>query len=189
MTSDRLTPLDATFLELEEADDAAHMHIGSLMVFEARPGLPPTLGRACAGASSSGSARCPATAVGCPSRTRAAALARLGRRSRFRHRRPRPAGRAARPGRPRLSCSTGPRATGPSGSTAAGRSGRPARHRPRGRPLGDRHQDTPCSRRRRRGRRRHARCCSTPRAGRVAPPRPCRAGDLHGSRRAGRSTS
>ena len=28
MTYDRLTPLDATFLELEEADEAAHMHIG-----------------------------------------------------------------------------------------------------------------------------------------------------------------
>jgi diacylglycerol O-acyltransferase / wax synthase len=42
---ERLTPLDATFLELEEADEAAHMHIGSLMVFEPRPDLPPTLGR------------------------------------------------------------------------------------------------------------------------------------------------
>ena len=42
---DRLTPLDATFLELEEVDATAHMHIGSLMVFEARPGLPPTLER------------------------------------------------------------------------------------------------------------------------------------------------
>jgi len=46
MTCDRLTPLDATFLELEEADETAHMHIGALMVFEARPGLPPTLKRA-----------------------------------------------------------------------------------------------------------------------------------------------
>ena len=45
MACDRLTPLDATFLEVEEADDAAHMHIGSLMIFEARAGLPPTLRR------------------------------------------------------------------------------------------------------------------------------------------------
>jgi diacylglycerol O-acyltransferase / wax synthase len=45
MSADRLTPLDATFLELEEADDAAHMHIGSLMVFEAHPGTPPKLPR------------------------------------------------------------------------------------------------------------------------------------------------
>jgi WS/DGAT/MGAT family acyltransferase len=40
---DRLTPLDATFLELEEADPSAHMHIGSLMVFEALPAGPPSL--------------------------------------------------------------------------------------------------------------------------------------------------
>ena len=40
MACDRLTPLDATFLELEEADNAAHMHIGSLMIYEARAGLP-----------------------------------------------------------------------------------------------------------------------------------------------------
>jgi WS/DGAT/MGAT family acyltransferase len=45
MSCDKLTPLDATFLELEEADSAAHMHIGSVMVFEARPGLPPSLAR------------------------------------------------------------------------------------------------------------------------------------------------
>ncbi len=45
MAPDSLTPLDATFLELEEADDAAHMHIGSLMVFEAHRGTPPTLDR------------------------------------------------------------------------------------------------------------------------------------------------
>jgi len=35
-TVDHLTPLDATFLELEEADETAHMHIGGLMVFESR---------------------------------------------------------------------------------------------------------------------------------------------------------
>jgi WS/DGAT/MGAT family acyltransferase len=43
--SSGLTPLDATFLELEEADSGAHMHIGSLLVFEARDGTPPTIGR------------------------------------------------------------------------------------------------------------------------------------------------
>ncbi|HMD56610.1 MAG TPA: wax ester/triacylglycerol synthase family O-acyltransferase [Solirubrobacteraceae bacterium] len=31
----RLTALDATFLELEEADESAHMHIGAIMVFDA----------------------------------------------------------------------------------------------------------------------------------------------------------
>jgi WS/DGAT/MGAT family acyltransferase len=41
---DTLTSLDATFLELEELDDSAHMHIGAMMVFEARPnGKPPRI--------------------------------------------------------------------------------------------------------------------------------------------------
>jgi diacylglycerol O-acyltransferase len=40
--SNHLTPLDATFLELEEADESAHMHIGAIMVFDPRPnGDPP----------------------------------------------------------------------------------------------------------------------------------------------------
>ena len=43
--SHRLTSLDATFLELEDADQAAHMHIGAVMVFEARPEGPPALER------------------------------------------------------------------------------------------------------------------------------------------------
>ncbi len=38
-----LSALDATFLELEEADESAHMHIGGIMVFDPPPGLgPPT---------------------------------------------------------------------------------------------------------------------------------------------------
>ena len=32
--AEHLTALDATFLELEEADDAAHMHIGGVMLFD-----------------------------------------------------------------------------------------------------------------------------------------------------------
>jgi WS/DGAT/MGAT family acyltransferase len=35
--SDHLTSLDATFLELEEADESAHMHTGVIMVFDPRP--------------------------------------------------------------------------------------------------------------------------------------------------------
>ena len=35
---DRLTPLDASFLELEQADESAHMHIGWAMVFDPLPG-------------------------------------------------------------------------------------------------------------------------------------------------------
>jgi diacylglycerol O-acyltransferase / wax synthase len=41
MQSTRLTPLDATFLELEDADVTAHMHIGATLVFR-----PPAGGRA-----------------------------------------------------------------------------------------------------------------------------------------------
>ena len=41
-----LTALDATFLELEEADESAHMHIGGVMIFEPQAeGGPPALDR------------------------------------------------------------------------------------------------------------------------------------------------
>ena len=96
---DRLTPLDATFLELEEVDATAHMHIGSLMVFEARPGLPPTLERLARHLESRlgvlAALRLPAVgaAHGRP------ALAGLGARPGLRHPRPRRARRASRPGR------------------------------------------------------------------------------------------
>jgi diacylglycerol O-acyltransferase / wax synthase len=36
--TDRLTALDATFLELEEADPSAHMHVGGVLVFDPLPG-------------------------------------------------------------------------------------------------------------------------------------------------------
>ena len=36
--SEHLTALDATFLELEQADESAHMHIGAVMVFDPLPG-------------------------------------------------------------------------------------------------------------------------------------------------------
>ncbi|HET7574867.1 MAG TPA: wax ester/triacylglycerol synthase domain-containing protein, partial [Solirubrobacterales bacterium] len=35
---ERLTPLDASFLELEEGDESAHMHVGWAMVFAPLPG-------------------------------------------------------------------------------------------------------------------------------------------------------
>ena len=38
---EHLTALDATFLELEEADESAHMHIGAIMVFDPRPDAGP----------------------------------------------------------------------------------------------------------------------------------------------------
>jgi diacylglycerol O-acyltransferase len=42
-SDDHLNPLDATFLELEEADSSAHMHIGGVMLFEGQEagGAPP----------------------------------------------------------------------------------------------------------------------------------------------------
>ena len=43
MHHDQLTPLDASFLELEQADECSHMHIGWAMVFDPLPGggIPP----------------------------------------------------------------------------------------------------------------------------------------------------
>ena len=42
--AEHLSPLDAMFLELEQADESAHMHIGAVMVFQAPRGArPPTL--------------------------------------------------------------------------------------------------------------------------------------------------
>ncbi|HZO59930.1 MAG TPA: wax ester/triacylglycerol synthase family O-acyltransferase [Solirubrobacterales bacterium] len=46
--TDHLTPLDATFLELEQNDESAHMHIGGALVFDPRPGGSiPTVGEVC----------------------------------------------------------------------------------------------------------------------------------------------
>ena len=36
--NDQLTALDATFLELEQSDDGALMHIGGAMLFDPLPG-------------------------------------------------------------------------------------------------------------------------------------------------------
>jgi diacylglycerol O-acyltransferase / wax synthase len=41
--SQRLSSLDTAFLELEDAQDAAHMHIGAVLVFERVAGGPPSL--------------------------------------------------------------------------------------------------------------------------------------------------
>jgi len=41
--SQRLGSLDAAFLELEDSDEATHMHIGAVLLFEARPEGPPGL--------------------------------------------------------------------------------------------------------------------------------------------------
>jgi len=39
--TEHVSPLDATFLELEEADESAHMHIGGVLVFEPLDGARP----------------------------------------------------------------------------------------------------------------------------------------------------
>ena len=43
--TEQLSALDATFLELEQSDLGAHMHIGAVLIFEPRAGGPPTVGR------------------------------------------------------------------------------------------------------------------------------------------------
>ncbi|MGO9322865.1 MAG: WS/DGAT/MGAT family O-acyltransferase [Solirubrobacteraceae bacterium] len=46
--SEHLTALDATFLELEQADESAHMHIGGVLVFDPLPnGGPPSREELC----------------------------------------------------------------------------------------------------------------------------------------------
>ena len=45
---EHLTALDATFLELEEVDESAHMHIGAILVFDPLPdGRPPSRQEVC----------------------------------------------------------------------------------------------------------------------------------------------
>ena len=46
---EHLSPLDAMFLEFEQADESAHMHIGAVSVFDPVPdGRNPTLADLCA---------------------------------------------------------------------------------------------------------------------------------------------
>ena len=97
--SQRLTSLDATFLELEDADECAHMHIGAVMVFEATGNGPPWLDQLRTEIAHrlellpryrsklDGAAR------------RSAATAGVGARRGFRSRGARPSGRTARSGR------------------------------------------------------------------------------------------
>ena len=161
---EQLTALDATFLELEEADQSAHMHIGGVMVFEPQPGggAPPLdqvrerRRRAAAG----------------PAALRAAALRARG-----------PAACAGRAGR-RIPTSTSPATCAAAGCRpraeirellewAGEYYSRAARPHPAAlgdgradelarRPLGAGHQDPPLHGRRRRLGRRRPRSCSTP---------------------------
>ena len=158
-----LSPLDATFLELEEADVTAHMHIGGVLVFDPLPGGgTPTLAR-----------------LRRHLERRLDALPRYRQRlssrttgglrwpawepdEQLRHRRPRHPRRAAQARRRARAARLGGRLlVAPPRPRAAAVAHRPARG-PRRRALGAGHQDAPLPRGRRRlGRRGHA-CCSTP---------------------------
>ena len=95
-----MTALDATFLELEEVDDSAHMHIGGVLVFDPRPGAPGARrSRSSARASPRGSATCPASATGSPSRRPAACTGRTGSPTSSSTSSATSGRRAARPGR------------------------------------------------------------------------------------------
>ncbi|HME05057.1 MAG TPA: wax ester/triacylglycerol synthase family O-acyltransferase [Solirubrobacteraceae bacterium] len=48
LVTEHLTPLDGTFLELEEVDESAHMHTGAVLVFDPQPsGAMPSLEEVC----------------------------------------------------------------------------------------------------------------------------------------------
>ena len=71
--SNRMTALDATFLELEEVDDSAHMHIGGVLIFDPAPGRSGLRrSRRSASASTPASATCRASATASRNRRSAA---------------------------------------------------------------------------------------------------------------------
>ena len=140
---EELTALDATFLELEEADQSAHMHIGGVILIEPGPdGAPPPIEQI----REDVLARLPDlpryTQRLSATHDRRPALAELGGGHGLRRRPPRVRGRAACPGRPRPAHRLGRRvllaAAGPH-QAAAGR----WQSSPRRRPLGHGHQDPP----------------------------------------------
>ena len=121
--TDHLTPLDASFLELEEADASSHMHVGWTMVFDPLPGGgSPSLDQF--GAPRARLSHLPRFR---PPPLRAARgraqLARLGRGRLLRHREPRAPGGLPSPAA-MPSCSTGSATSTRTGSTARTRCGR-----------------------------------------------------------------
>ena len=117
MTGDRLSPLDASFLHLEDA--TSHMHVGGALVFDGEPpaydGSSRTSTRARPGAALS-----PAPGGGAAR----AGPAEVGRRRALRPALPRPPHRAARAGHASTSCRCSPAASSPSSCAATGRCGR-----------------------------------------------------------------
>ena len=116
--ADRLTALDTSFLHLE--DDAAHMHVASVMLFD---GDPPPHDEFIAGDREPAA---PRAALPPEARLRPvrAGQAALGRRPAPEPELPRAQDRAARAGHARSSCARSRAACSPSSSTATSRSGR-----------------------------------------------------------------
>ena len=77
---EQLSALDATFLELEEIDQSAHMHIGGVMVLEPHPGGAPPLEQIRRDVIA-GCPTCRATPNGSPTPGRAACTGPPGRRT------------------------------------------------------------------------------------------------------------
>ncbi len=79
---EQLSALDATFLELEEVDQSAHMHIGGVMVLEPQPGGgAPPLDQIRQDVIDPPARTCRATPSGSPSPGRAACTGPPGRRT------------------------------------------------------------------------------------------------------------
>ena len=124
--TDHLTPLDATFLELEQADESAHMHIGGALVFDPRPdGSVPSLEEVCASTSTARLAHLPRyrRKLSEP-RTGGLRWPAWEDDERFDLDVPRAPRDAARRPAATRSCASGSATTGPTASTATGRCGR-----------------------------------------------------------------
>ena len=122
---DHLTAIDGTFLELEDADSAAHMHIGGLLVFGPRAGgeTPGARGGARVPRASA-SMHCRAIASASPRRrTGGLSWQRVGRRRALRHGAARARERRFRRRAASTRCWPGRASSGRSGSTRACRCG------------------------------------------------------------------
>ena len=160
---DRMSPLDASFLHIEDANN--HMHVGSVAIFE---GPPPAYER--------GPRRGPRPSCrSCPRYRQKVRFVPLdvgppgvGRRPELQPRVPRPPHRAARAGRRGRAAPPGRPAHVPAARPLQAAVGDVDRRGPRGGPLGDGLQGPPLHGRRRLGHRPADACCSTSSATRSA---------------------
>ena len=166
MNGDRLTPLDASFLHLE--DDSAHMHVASVMLFDGEP--PPydelvdaIEAPAPPGAALSPAARLRAVLPGPPALGRRPAPQPSLPRARHRAAEARYRGPAASAGEPRAVAAARPRQAAVGDLAGPGRRGRPLR-RASPRPTTRWSTASPAWT--------SSRSCSTPRPSRAAPAGP-----------------